>query len=300
MLKLLKAVAALVALLAGQRGHHGGLPSKQIVELHVPQSALDQYQAHQDADNDLKEAQRLTDRKRLFVEVGTLIFAIFAFIGSVVSVFYLRAGTNATIQAVKQSQTATEIDQRAFLFVDAALDAEPTQFGPMKPGPFFVPTVTFPVTNTGKTPALRALMTAKVLFSAQVPKEPDWANEAKGQRVMDRETAKRLGVNPETFTRTVTIFPGDRQRFFEPVFPMGGPNLYAAYGRKDELLYIWVRLDYCDVFKKAHWTKACMSHAYGDTRLAFPYCFGGGLITDDGESTPSDYVCKQEEGERNR
>ena len=199
-------------------------------------------------------------------------------------------------RAIEDARRAHEIDQRAWLYLDHAIDHEPR--GIIDNSIDFV-TISFPVTNTGKTPALRVRFVPVITYEKQpeLPSEPHWSEIARSNDDMYSRAAEIYKLPPGTrFDHIVTIFPGTRQQqFFSP----GAGSLVGEwlddYRGHRRSIRVWTRLDYCDVFGKAHWTKTCAVHVSPDkdNPSRFTYCaWTNGIQTDDNSPEKSDYNCK--------
>ena len=105
------------------------------------------------------------------------------------------------------------------------------------------------VANTGKTPAtnVRFLHQTPMLLrdSAELePSESEW----------------------ETSDLEHVVVPGTEERFQDVQFRL---NRQARYVNGTHVLFVWVRMDYCDVAHRAHWTQAGVMHHYGEPRDGF-------------------------------
>ena len=108
------------------------------------------------------------------------------------------------------------------------------------------------VANTGKTPA------ANVRFLHQTP-------------MLLRDSAELEPPEPsesewETSDLEHVVVPGTEERFQDVQFRL---NRQARYVNGTHVLFVWVRMEYCDVAHRAHWTQAGVMHHYGEPRDDF-------------------------------
>ena len=108
------------------------------------------------------------------------------------------------------------------------------------------------VGNTGKTPA------TNVRFSHQTP-------------MLLRDGAELEPPEPsesewKTSDLEHVVIPGTERRFQDVQFRL---NRQARYVNGTQVLFVWVRMEYCDVAHRVHWTQAGVMHRYGEPRDVF-------------------------------
>ena len=108
------------------------------------------------------------------------------------------------------------------------------------------------VANTGTTPAtnVRFLYQTPTLLRDSAELTPPEPSESEWE-------ASHL----ETIVR-----PATEERFQDVQFRL---NRQARYVDKTHVLFVWVRMEYCDVAHRAHWTQAGVMHRYGEPRDDF-------------------------------
>ena len=106
--------------------------------------------------------------------------------------------------------------------------------------------------NTGKTPAtnVRFLHQTPMLLRDGVELEPPEPSESEW----------------ETSDREHMVVPGTEWRFQDVQFRL---NSQARYVNGTHILFVWARMEYCDVAHRAHWTQAGVMHRYGEPRDLF-------------------------------
>ena len=108
------------------------------------------------------------------------------------------------------------------------------------------------VANTGNTPAtnVRFLYQEPMLLrdgaelTPPEPSESDW-------KTSDLEHV---------------VVPGTKMRFHDVQFRL---NRQARYVTGTHVLFVWARMEYCDVAHRPHWTQAGVMHRYGEPRDDF-------------------------------
>ena len=108
------------------------------------------------------------------------------------------------------------------------------------------------VGNTGKTPAtnVRFLHQTPMLLGGGTQLEPPEPSESEW----------------ETNYREHIVVPGTERRFQDVQFRL---NRQARYVNGTHVLFVWVRIEYCDVAHRTHWTQAGVMHRYGEPRDVF-------------------------------
>ena len=108
------------------------------------------------------------------------------------------------------------------------------------------------VANTGKTPAtnVRFLHQTPMLLRDSAELEPPEPSESEW----------------ETSDLEHVVVPGTEERFQDVQFRL---NRQARYVNGTHVLFVWVRMEYCDVAHRAHWTQAGVMHHYGEPRDDF-------------------------------
>ena len=103
------------------------------------------------------------------------------------------------------------------------------------------------VGNTGKTPAtnVRSLHQTPILLRDGVELEPPEPSESEW----------------ETGDSDNVVVPGTEGRFQDVQFRL---NRQVRYVSGTHVLFVWVRLEYCDVAHRTHWTQAGVMHRYGE------------------------------------
>ena len=108
------------------------------------------------------------------------------------------------------------------------------------------------VGNTGKTPA------TNVRFSHQTPMLLRDGAELEPPEAAESEW--------ETSDRENIVVPGTEGRFQDVQFRL---NRETRYVNGTHVLFVWVRMEYCDVAHRAHWTQAGVMRRYGEPRDEF-------------------------------
>ena len=67
-------------------------------------------------------------------------------------------------------------------------------------------------------------------------------------------------------TQKHVVVPGTEERFHDVQFRL---NRQARYVNGTHVLFVWVRMEYCDVAHRPHWTQAGVMHHYGEPRDDF-------------------------------
>ena len=108
------------------------------------------------------------------------------------------------------------------------------------------------VANTGKTPAtnVRFLHQTPMLLRDSAELEPPEPSESEW----------------ETSDQEHVVVPGTEERFHDVQFRL---NRQARYVNGTHVLFVWVRMEYCDVAHRPHWTQAGVMHHYGEPRDDF-------------------------------
>ena len=108
------------------------------------------------------------------------------------------------------------------------------------------------VANTGETPAtnVRFLHQTPMLLRDSAELEPPEPSESEW----------------ETSDLEHVVVPGTEERFQDVQFRL---NRQARYVNGTHVLFVWVRMEYCDVAHRAHWTQAGVMHHYGEPRDDF-------------------------------
>lgn len=106
--------------------------------------------------------------------------------------------------------------------------------------------------NTGKTPA------TNVRFLHQIPMLLPDGTELKPPVLSESEWASTNQKN--------IVVPGTETRFQDVQFRL---NREARYVNGTHVLFLWVRMEYCDVAHRTHWTQAGVMHRYGEDRDDF-------------------------------
>ena len=106
--------------------------------------------------------------------------------------------------------------------------------------------------NTGKTPAtnVRFLHQTPMLLRDSAELEPPEPSESEW----------------ETSDLEHVVVPGTEERFHDVQFRL---NRQARYVNGTHVLFVWVRMEYCDVAHRAHWTQAGVMHRHGEPRAVF-------------------------------
>lgn len=195
-------------------------------------------------------------------------------------------------QTLDQTRSNFAAGERAWLFIDFRIDHEPRG---VVDNVVDAQRILYPITNSGRTPALHVRHLTDYRLSDAPMLEPDWvamAAAATKERTDTVEFYKSINKPfPNDAHGDFTVFPGSAQRFTLPI-SIAGENL-EPYRSHNISLWVWSRVDYCDVFGRPHWTKACTVHGSPDSMnpSTFNYCLGGGIETDDGKEA-SGYECK--------
>ena len=108
------------------------------------------------------------------------------------------------------------------------------------------------VANTGKTPAtnVRFLHQTPMLLRDSAELEPPEPSESEwGTSDLEH-----------------VVLPGTEERFHDVQFRL---DRQARYVNGTHVLFVWVRMEYCDVAHRAHWTQAGVMHHYGEPRDDF-------------------------------
>jgi hypothetical protein len=125
--------------------------------------------------------------------------------------------------------------------------------------------------NTGRTPALSMTYTFDIgLFEGTSMPRPDWSKAA----------VPRLApimLPPQINPIGAFSFSAKRLSLPKPAI-----NEYLS---KRADIYIWVRIDYRDIFDTPHWAESCAKHTYGDDATSFRIC--GGSTDDTGNHQPN-------------
>jgi hypothetical protein len=244
-----------------------GEPLRVSAEINFPKEQTDRYDADQQKSRRL---QWLT----LWISVLTLIVLT---VYTCVTIGLWKTANHQMIQ----SQRAIEIDQRAWLSVGFQIDKEPKDFSAAN-----AITISVPIANTGKTPATRVRVFIETPIQNEQPQLPNWA-EMVSQAY---QTAGAFHVDPSMFLQTMTVFPGEKHQVNSLPIQMA-PTWLSEYQSHGRNIWIWVRIDYCDVFGKPHWTQACAVHVSPDALniSSFHLCATGNE-TDDGKA-PTSYKC---------
>ena len=181
-----------------------------------------------------------------------VVVSILALIVAAWSLYY--AGRSA--DAAEDARDAVRLEQRAWLgYREITLaasrgtggsweDREPMQgdYGRIR---LFA-------ANTGKTPAtnVRFLHQTPMLLRDSAELEPPEPSESEW----------------ETSDLEHVVVPGTEERFQDVQFRL---NRQARYVNGTHVLFVWVRMEYCDVAHRAHWTQAGVMHHYGEPRDNF-------------------------------
>jgi hypothetical protein len=208
----------------------------------------------------------------------------------IIGTFVGLLGFGALIYSLRESTRTFEVQQRARLFVDIRMDSpEPENLPNQKVSPFI--RVSFPVMNTGATPALRAVQFFDIRLEPNRPGRPDWTAIERSIR----ETTERLKLGPNSLVHLGLIGPsgtGTRAELASPLINIS-PGFVDEYRQHRRSLWVWSFVRYCDVFGKTHWTQSCFVHSFPDVSNpgGFLYCEDGNE-TDDGYPSESDnYDC---------
>ena len=108
------------------------------------------------------------------------------------------------------------------------------------------------IANTGKTPAtnVRFLHQTPMLLSDSDDLQPPEPAESAWQ----------------TSDQPHVVVPGTERRFQEIQFRL---NREVRYVNRTHVLFVWVRMEYCDIAHRAPWTQAAVMHRHGDGRDDF-------------------------------
>ncbi len=212
------------------------------LEADFPPNLVEKY----DAANEKQEAR---DSKRFKVEIVTVVL-LFAY---TTIAFWQGCSTKKSADAAKSAaDTAADslvLAERPWITISKCLlPAEPAVTTTAEETKKII--LTCWIQNTGKTPALNESSASNILF------------------VTGMHPGMRLIMNPEQPSPSVSIVPPDAQGMhFAAGFRPGTTNLPVEtlneYKAGVSALYLLARIDYSDVFGKAHWTTACLYHPYG-------------------------------------
>jgi hypothetical protein len=150
--------------------------------------------------------------------------------------------------ALDASIAASRTDQRAWVgIVNLKLPKEPIAGQDI--------TITYTLTNTGKTPALGISAKMGFFFRNAEPPSPDWS-----QVVI-------AGKGGAAFPNSVS----DETRATFYAKSATGP-LIEAYKSGTTAIYLWLHVDYEDIFGISHWVQICTVHTSQDAPDRFTHC----------------------------
>lgn len=154
--------------------------------------------------------------------------------------------------ALDASIAASRNDQRAWLaIVNVHLTTEPSAGTELN--------VIYEITNTGKTPAINVVGKSGVYLQPTEPASPDWST------ITD-------GIN------RAVVFPNSTSANMRaPLRGITQPSINEYTAHRSNL-YVRIRFDYTDVFRKPHWLEVCMMHIFGEPLDRFQFCVAGGDI----------------------
>ncbi len=181
-----------------------------------------------------------------------------------------------TERATRQNLESARLDERAWLSVSYGIEEEPTSEGNVvvnnvpDPSHQFAGHIVATLVNSGKTPALH-VRTKGVLprFASQSSPAPNWNEQP---------------PFPALVKQVSVIYSGEsaKQNVVLPFLTI--PATVTKYRAHEQHIWLWLRVDYCDVFGRAHWIQSCVFHPSPDwlNLPQFAMCPTGNE-TDDGQ-----------------
>ena len=133
----------------------------------------------------------------------------------------------------------------------------------------------FHLRNSGKTPALKVATSIQPQLSRQSPRETIWSKW------------------PKTRIDS-TVFPDDSSQYVDSApFLMASDQLLQEYKAGTLTYFIWVRIYYCDVNRRLHWSQMCAAHPFGPDRATelTRVTFCGPQTVDDGRGQENHPEC---------
>ena len=151
----------------------------------------------------------------------------------------MEASTAQSKTALDVSIEASRNDQRAWLSIGNLRVVKEPVIGEMF-------SVVYSISNSGKTPAMRATTKNQLSFAYGEPTAPDWNT-----------------IN--SISRSV-IFPATLSRDISEDLPalQATTNVVNEYTNHRTKVYLRTRVDYSDVYGRPHWSEICSVHSFGD------------------------------------
>ncbi len=179
---------------------------------------------------------------------------------------------------IRQNLESVRLDQRAWLSVAFTLSREPEEDSPLPEN--MVVEVISHIMNTGKTPAMFVRPKTFAVLAEQIPPMPNWNQRLELPAILPREMRDQILARAR---QSITVFPGDRAMTIVQHPIAFYPPSVAQYKKHQRTIYLWQRIEYCDVFGNFHWTQSCTTHVSPDALnlSVFNFCPSGGTETDD-------------------
>jgi hypothetical protein len=166
----------------------------------------------------------------------------------------MEASDKQSNRALNASVDASRNDQRAWLSVaNLGMVNDPVA------GQTF--TVTYAVSNSGKTPAVKASTKTQLSFDRTEPAAPDWDKIIPSSQSVIFPNTTSLNIHVDA-----------------PAATMTKPLVDAYTTTRQTKIYFRVRLDYSDVYGRAHWSEVCNVHSSGDAADHWLSCAAGGNV----------------------